>query len=118
MNKKENKNVTQATELELRSKIEKENFEKKVAEIKAKYPNCFLLTVDDKQAFLKAIDRKVISMATSIGGDDKVKICELILEACWIEGDEAILNNDSYFLGAMPQIQGLIDIKQSSLKKL
>jgi hypothetical protein len=90
----------------------------KIAAIKAKFPNCFEITVGDKTAYLKGVDRKTISMATTIAGEDKVKICELILDACWIEGDEEIRDDDEYFLGAMAQIQGLISIKTSSLKKL
>lgn len=93
-------------------------FDEKCAAIKAKHPKSFVLIVDDKAAFVNAISRKIISMAQTVSNGDEVNLCELILDACWIEGDDEIRDDDDYFIPAMAQIQGLLTLKTASLKKL
>src|SRR5690606_22195977 len=57
-----------------------------------------LIRVEDKKAWLRPLDRKTVSAATSIAGEDPVGVAEVILENCWLEGDEAIKTEDHYFL--------------------
>jgi hypothetical protein len=93
--------------------------EKQIAEWKKANPNgIFELTVGDKSAYLKKPDRKVISMATSLGSTDPVHIAELIMDACWLGGDEEIRKDDDYFMSAMNKLQDMVDLKEADLKKI
>jgi molybdopterin converting factor small subunit len=105
-------------EEKIRQELLQKAYEDKCASIKAKYPKAFELVVGDKRAFVNSITRKVISMAQTVSNGDEVNLCELILDACWIEGDDEIRDDDDYFIPAMAQIQGLLTLKTASLKKL
>lgn len=80
----------------------------------------FELTIEDKRAVLRKPDRKALSFATtgSSGGKDPMKFNEVILNQCWIAGDEEIREDDDYFLAACPVLEGLMEAKQAELKKL
>jgi len=67
-------------------------------------------------AYLKTPSRKVISMATSLGGKDPIKFGEIILKNCWLGGDERIKDEDELFLAANGVLGDLIRIKSASLK--
>lgn len=89
--------------------------------MKTKYtksaPNgVFLLKVGDAKAWLKNMDRRLVSMVAA-AGSDPVEAAELILENCWLEGDERIKTDDEYFLEAITQIQALRTSKIGSIKK-
>jgi hypothetical protein len=68
------------------------------------------------KAYLKKPSRKVISMATAVGGKDPIRFGELILENCWLGGDEHIKTNDDLFLAANAILGNLIKIKTATLK--
>ncbi len=74
------------------------------------------IEVTSVKAYLKKPSRKVISMATAVGGKDPIKFGELILENCWLGGDEHIKTNDDLFLAANAILGNLIKIKTATLK--
>lgn len=78
----------------------------------------FQFTVDGKIAYLKKPGRKVLSYASSVASTDPMKFNELILNDCWLAGDEEIKTNDSLFLSASSKIAELIEVKESELVKL
>lgn len=67
-------------------------------------------------AYLKSPTRKIISMATAIGGKDPIKFGELILKNCWLGGDERIKTDDELFLAANGILGDLIKVRTASLK--
>ena len=67
-------------------------------------------------AYLKNPTRKIISMATAVGGKDPIKFGELILQNCWLGGDERIKTDDELFLSANAILGELIKIKSATLK--
>lgn len=74
--------------------------------------------VDGYHAYLKPADRKTISHANAMGENDDVKFNEILLDDCWLGGDEIIKQNDSYFLGISSFLAELIQVKAGQLKKL
>jgi hypothetical protein len=74
------------------------------------------IEVTSVKAYLKKPSRKVISMATAVGGKDPIRFGELILENCWLGGDESIKTNDDLFLAANSILGNLIKIKTATLK--
>ena len=85
---------------------------------KAKYRDIFKITVEDKVAYLKKPDRKVLAAATAASTTNPMKFNEVVLNNCWIGGDEDIKTEDSYFLGASAKLNELIEIKNAELEKL
>jgi len=69
-------------------------------------------------AYLKKPNRKALGAAAVVGKADPMKYNEILLNNCWIEGDEKIKTDDSLFLGVSAQLAELIEIKEASLKKL
>lgn len=85
---------------------------------KAKHKEIFKLIVEDKEAYLKKPDRKILAAATAASSTNPMKFNEVILTNCWLGGDEEIKTDDSYFLGASAKLSELIEIKQAELEKL
>lgn len=92
--------------------------EQKIAIWKQAHGDLFQLDVDGHIAYLKKPTRKALSAAAVIGKTDPMKYNEVLLNNCWLEGDEAIKTDDALFLGASAQLAELIEIKEASLKKL
>ncbi|MGH2645630.1 MAG: hypothetical protein ACRDE2_16895, partial [Chitinophagaceae bacterium] len=81
-----------------------------IEEWKRKYGKVFLLKVGDKECHLRMPDRTILGYATKISMDDKnpLKFNEILLENCWLAGDNEIKTNDQYFLGASAQLEKLL----------
>lgn len=71
-----------------------------------------------KSCVLHKPTRKGLSYASSVGTKDPIKFNEIILEHCWIAGDEEIKTNDSLFLAVCPTLEKLVEVKQGEIVKL
>lgn len=89
-----------------------------IAEWKEKHGDIYKLAVEDKVCYLKEPDRKTLSYATTVGQKDPMKFNEIMLNACWLGGDEIIKTKDSYFLSASTKLAELIQVKEATLEKL
>ncbi|WP_260377574.1 hypothetical protein [Candidatus Ornithobacterium hominis] len=67
---------------------------------------------------MKTPDRKTLSYASSIASKDPLKFNEILLNNCWLEGDEEIKTKDSLFLAASSKIAEIIEVKEAELEKL
>lgn len=78
------------------------------------------VVVDGKKAIMHKPSRTDLSyaIAGSSQGADTVKFVELLMRQCWIDGDREILEDDDYFLAAMPVVQRLAEVKEAEIKKL
>ncbi|WP_395974271.1 hypothetical protein [Chryseobacterium cucumeris] len=76
------------------------------------------IIIDGKIAFLKKPDRRTLGFASTAGQKDPMKFNEIILENCFLGGDEDIKNDDSLFLAASAKIVELIEVKEAELLKL
>jgi hypothetical protein len=85
---------------------------------KKQYGNVFKIEVDGYTAYLKPPDRKTLSYAGSVGIKDPIKFNEVVLNNCWLCGDEAIKTDDSLFLGAGQVLSEIINVKEASIVKL
>jgi len=85
---------------------------------KKKHGEIFELIVGNKTGFLHKPDRNTLRLAFSKAATDPMGMAEVVLANCWLGGDEEIKTDDSYFVGAMSQVQELIEVKEASLKKL
>ena len=89
-----------------------------IQEWKNQHGDIFQLDVEGHTCYLKKPSRKVISMATTIGQTDPIKFSEIMLNNCWLGGDEIIRTDDELFLSVSAKLAELISIKEAELKKL
>ena len=82
--------------------------------------NVFEVAVEDKKVILHKPSRRDLSyaMAGSTQAKDSVKFSEILLNQCWIDGDEEIKVNDDYFLAVVPVLGALAETKEAEIKKL
>lgn len=92
--------------------------EQKISEWKEKYGDVYQVEVDGHVAYLKKPNRKALGAAAVVGKSDPMKYNEILLNNCWIEGDELIKTEDALFLGVSAQLAELIEIKEAAIKKL
>lgn len=87
---------------------------------KEKYGEVFGISCEDKKAVLHKPGRKELSfaMAGSNQAKDSVKFAEILLKQCWIDGDKEFLEDDNYFLSAVPILGALAEVKEAEIKKL
>ena len=92
--------------------------EEQIEAWKKKYRDVFSVEIDGKTAYLKKPDRRTLSAAAVIGKTDPMKYNEVLLNNCWLGGDEEIKTDDELFLGVSAKLGDLIEIKEAELKKL
>lgn len=85
---------------------------------KKKHGEIFRLKVDEKECYLKTPDRKTLSYASTVATKDPLKFNEILLNNCWLGGDEEIKTTDSLFLAAASKLGELIEVKEAELEKL
>lgn len=83
----------------------------------------FVLEVEGKKAYLKAISRATLETAMGLimpthGNPRLITAGEIILNSCWISGDEDIKKDEELLVEACLQAVSLIERKEASLKKL
>lgn len=89
-----------------------------IATWKKQHGDIFKVTVEGHECFLKRPDRKTLAYATRAGGQDPIKFNEIILNGCWLDGDETIKTDDTLFLGVSGKLAELIDVKEAEIVKL
>ena len=87
---------------------------------KEKYGEVFEISCEEKKAVLHKPGRKELSfaMAGSNQAKDSVKFSEILLKQCWIDGDKEFMEDDNYFLSAVPVLGALAEVKEAEIKKL
>ena len=89
-----------------------------IQEWKKQYKDIFVISVEDKKVYLRTPDRKTLSYASTLATKDPLRFNEVILENCWLGGDEEIKTNDELFLAVSSKLPNLIQIKEATLEKL
>lgn len=86
---------------------------------KAKYKAVHILTVENFVGYLRNIDRRTLSAAMNkISRSDIVGAAEIILENCWLGGDDEIKKDDDVFGATVTVIGDLLQTKKAELENL
>lgn len=86
---------------------------------KAKYGEVFKISFEDgKEVYLKKPDRKIMSYAMTKSQTNPLGFAEVVLNQCFLGGDQEVKTNDDYFLGAAAQLEQILEVKNAALKKL
>ena len=90
-----------------------------IKEWKAKYGTVYQLTAEDgSNCIIRKPDRKVLSHATAVAGSDPIKFNEVVLNDCWIDGDEEMKTDDAKFLAISGKLGEIIELAEVELKEL
>ena len=89
-----------------------------IQEWKKQYGDVYVLNIEDKKAYLRTPDRQTLSYASTLATKDPLKFNEVVLNNCWLGGDEEIKTDDTLFLAASSKLPDLIQIKEATLEKL
>ena len=89
-----------------------------IQEWKAKHGDVFCIRVEGKSCYLKKPSRKALGYASMAGKENPLKFNEILLNDCWIAGDEEIKTNDDLFLAVSSKIGEIIEVKEAELVKL
>jgi hypothetical protein len=89
-----------------------------IEEWKKQHKDIFKITVDGRTCYLKKPSRKALGYASVAGKENPLKFNEVILNNCWLGGDEEIKTDDSLFMSVSAKLTALIEIKDAELEKL
>lgn len=78
----------------------------------------FQFEVDGSVCYLKRPSRNVISAAETIGKEDNLKYAEIVLNNCWLGGDETIKTDDEKFISVANHMGTLVKISEVAVKEL
>jgi hypothetical protein len=92
--------------------------DEQIAMWKNLYKKVYEVEVDGSVCYLRKPDRKTISAATSLGASDPVRYAEVMLENCWLGGDDDIKTDNDKFFGVTSQLDKLTKVAKASLKEL
>jgi hypothetical protein len=76
-----------------------------------------IIEVDGRIAYLKKPTRMILKMIESTA-QTTYDEAEILLENCWLEGDEAIKTEDDLFYSSMALVLNLVTLKKARVKKL
>ena len=97
----------------------KEITNEQIAQLKAQHGDIFKITVESGEScILRKPNRKELSYASTAGQNDPLKFSEIILNQCWLEGDEQIKTDDELFLAVSQHLGELVKVKSAELEKL
>jgi len=92
--------------------------DKQIEAWKKEHGDVFHITVEDKACYLKKPSRQALGYAATAAKDNPMKYTEVLLNDCWLGGDEEIKTNDDLFLSVSPKVLELNEIKTAELVKL
>ena len=95
--------------------MSKEITQKQIDAWKAEYGSVAALKVADKIGYVKKPPRQTISYASQAGAKDPMAFNEIILEQCWLGGDEEIKTDTGLFMSVSGQLTKLINIQEAEL---
>ena len=84
-----------------------------IAQWKKDHGKAYKIEVDGKVCYLRKPSRQATSQHLfHIGQGDLMKADEVLLQNCWLDGDEEIKTDDDLFLSIKPQLENLYELKK------
>ena len=88
-----------------------------ISEWKKKHGDIFKVGVGDSVCYMKKPDRKTMSYVATLG-NNPIRANEVLLENCWLGGDESIKTDDEKFYGVSAKLNEIVAIKEAEITKL
>ncbi len=91
--------------------------DEQIAKWKQQHQTVYAIEVASKIGYFKVPDRNVISYAMSQAPQNPLGYYEAIAQNTFLGGDQALLEDDSYFLSICNRLSELVQVKEAQLKK-
>lgn len=75
-------------------------------------------STDGKVAYFREPDISTLDASAAIASTSPVKSNQVILKACFIGGDEAVITERKYLMGLMPHMQRLVSKVEGEFSEL
>lgn len=85
---------------------------------KKQHGSVYEISTKDAVCYIRSPQRKDLSHATTVAGNDPFKFNEVIMKDCWLFGDDSMINDIDKFLGVSEQLGDIIEKAETKLKKL
>ncbi len=90
---------------------------------KAQYGDVYAIEVklDEQEkavGYFRKPDLNIIAAASRFVESNPIKTGEILLENCWLDGDDLIKTDDEAKMGVMTQLGKLFKVKEAEVKKL
>jgi hypothetical protein len=92
--------------------------QEKIGEWKRMYGSVYRIRVEDKECYLKPPSRKTLGYASVAARTNPLKFNEVLLNDCWLSGNEEIKTDDTLFLSVGQKLDELLEVKEAALEKL
>lgn len=92
--------------------------QEQIQEWKSRYGEIYKISVENNVCYLKKPSRKTLGYASTVGKNNPIKFNEVLLNDCWLAGDEIIKTDDNLFLSVGTKLAELIQIKEAEMEKL
>jgi hypothetical protein len=92
--------------------------EEQIEAWKKKHGKVFYVSVQGSIGYLKKPSRKALGYASVAGKQDTMKFNEVLLNDCWLGGDETIKTDDTKFLSVSQKLADLIEVAEAELGEL
>jgi hypothetical protein len=90
----------------------------KIAEWKRLYGSVYRIAVDGRECYLKPPSRKTLGYASVAARSNPLKFNEVLLNDCWLAGNEEIRQDDALFLSVGQKLDELLEVREATLEKL
>ena len=83
----------------------------------------FLIGVQDEdtgewlEGYFRKPNLKEFSMFTTVAQKDKIQALQVLMTNVFLQGDKRLIEEDDYFLSAMSQIEEIVNVQASRIKK-
>lgn len=85
---------------------------------KRKHGEVYMVKVDGSAGYLRKPDRDTMKAVATVSSNDPIRANEVLLENCWLGGDDSIKTDDAKFFGVSSTLAELVEVKAAELKKL
>lgn len=90
--------------------------DKQIKEWKDKYGDVFHIQFEDAECFLRKPSRAVVGLAMSKSRSNPLDGVAVLLQNCWLAGDEAIKTEAGYQVGMLDKTDLIIGTKSAEVK--
>ncbi|MDR0206038.1 MAG: hypothetical protein LBI45_02110 [Bacteroidales bacterium] len=85
---------------------------------KEKHEKVFFIKVLGSIGYLRKPSRKALSYASIAGQKDPLKFNEVLLNDCWLGGDDTIKTDDTKFLSVSQDLAKIVEVAEAELGEL
>jgi hypothetical protein len=92
--------------------------ESEIARLKAIHGDVYQLNIEDMCCYLKRPDKATLAAAETMGTSNAASCNEVLVENCWLAGDEKLREDAIYCNAIAESLTELLAVKKEALKKL